>query len=487
MKTRTSRTWLFLFCALAPLVACADGWETVLNRGEIIWGGDVQGGEPYVFEDPADPSRLIGFEVEIASEIARRLGVRARFKQTAWSNLVPSLERGDFDMALNGLEATSERKDRVLMSRPYFLYGETLAVRKGSPYRSLDDLKGRRVATLNQTYAHDILRERGFDPALYEGVQEPYLDLAQGKVDAVLLDNIVADRYGCPNAVVECLPEPVAEGVYVALFRKEDAELKRRVDAALEGMIADGSLKAVLERWTLWSPRQNAMPAEVSTVARRRTFGWTEFILFLKGAAMTLRLSLAAFLIAVPLGLLLATGRVYGRGPARWLAATYVEVFRGTPVLLQLYVLYFGIAPFVKLGPVTACILGLGLNYAAYEAEIYRGAVLAIPRGQSEAAHSLGLGTFETLRYVIMPQAFRIALPSMTNDFIALLKDSSLVGVIAVVELTKRMTIAAVDMRGWAVPGLVCAALYFAMSFPLARLARHLEKRLRHDSHPRPA
>ena len=122
-------------------------------------------------------------------------------------------------------------------------------------------------------------------------------------------------------------------------------------------------------------------------------------------------------------------------------------------------------------------------HYAAYEAEIYRGAILAVPRGQSEAAHALGLSGPQTLRHVIVPQALRIALPPMTNDFIALLKDSSIVGVISVVELTKRMSIAAVDLRSWVLPGLLCAALYFAMSFPLSRLATWLEARLGHGVH----
>ena len=132
-------------------------------------------------------------------------------------------------------------------------------------------------------------------------------------------------------------------------------------------------------------------------------------------------------------------------------------------------------------------ILGLGLNYAAYEAEVYRGALAALPRGQTEAASALGLTRLQMLRHVLLPQALRNALPAMTNDFIALLKDSSLVSVITVVELTKRMTIASVEVRSWLVPGLTCAALYFAMSFPLARLARRLERRLARDPDPRAA
>jgi polar amino acid transport system substrate-binding protein len=155
-----------------------------------------------------------------------------------------------------------------------------------------------------------------------------------------------------------------------------------------------------------------------------------------------------------------------------------VEVFRGTPVLLQLYVLYYGLAGVLSLSAWSAAILGLGLNYAAYESEIYRAGLEAVPRGQTEAALSLGMSRGLALRRIVVPQALRVALPGMTNDFIALLKDSSLVSVITVVELTKRMTIAAVDLHGWLAPGALCAALYFAMSYPLARLARRLERRL---------
>jgi polar amino acid transport system substrate-binding protein len=166
------------------------------------------------------------------------------------------------------------------------------------------------------------------------------------------------------------------------------------------------------------------------------------------------------------------------------LARIYIEVFRGTPVLLQLFVLYYGLAPYYSLGPVQAAVLGLGLNYGAYEAEVYRGALLAIPRGQTEAAKALGMGPTQTLRHVLLPQALRLALPPMTNDFVSLLKDSSLVSVITVIELTKRMTIAAVDMRGWLIPGLACAGLYLALSFPLSELARRLERRLARDQRP---
>jgi polar amino acid transport system substrate-binding protein len=119
----------------------------------------------------------------------------------------------------------------------------------------------------------------------------------------------------------------------------------------------------------------------------------------------------------------------------------------------------------------------LGLNYAAYESEIYRSALEAIPRAQLEAARTLGLSEWQTFRLVRGPQAMRLALAPMTNDFVALLKDSSLVSVITVVELTKQTAIYATNIGSWVVPGLLCAAAYLAMSLPLARIARRLEQR----------
>jgi polar amino acid transport system substrate-binding protein len=518
------RSWTLLVLTLLAVTALArptraDTLTDVRARGEIRWGGDLQGGEPYVFEDPRNPKHIVGFEVDIADALARRMGLaRARFVQMQWSNLVPALERGDVDLALNGLEDTPERRARLRLSRPYFLYRETLAVRAGAPYRTLDDLRGKRVGTLNQTYALELLRARPLEAVLYEGQQEPYYDLQLGRVEAVLLDHIIADRYGCPLKGISCLPGEVAHGTYVVGLRRGDEALAGAVDAALGSLIEDGELRRILTQWKLWDDTQQALgangspeggagsPAESASASatapsaaatataaepapfalpEARTIDSQQVLLFLQAAGITLVVSFASFALAMPLGMLLAAVRL-GSGPVgRSLAAGYVEVFRGTPVLLQLYVLYYGLAPVFRLDAMTASILGLGLNYAAYEAEVYRGAMLAIPRGQIEAAAALGLGPWQTLRHVMIPQAARTALPAVTNDFVSLLKDSSLVSMLTVVELTKRMTITSVEIRSWIGPGLLCAALYFAMSFPLSRLSRWLERRLHHDPHPR--
>ena len=488
---------------LVASVAHAGDLNDVKQRGELRWGGDLQGGEPYVFEDEARPGKIQGFEVEIADALGRELGVRAKFMQNDWSNLVPALERGDFDVILNGLEETPERRARLRLSAPYYTYGETLTVRAGAKYRSLSDLKGKRVGTLNQTVANDILKASPLEVVLYEGQQEPYMDLAKGRTDAVLLDHVIADRYGCVLPELRCLPDDVARGHYVLGIGKNAPALQAAINTALATLQRSGELERILTRWKLWDARQKPAEAAAAPSASagpilgeavasapaaaavaepppppKRHFGAGHALLFLQGALVTLLISALSFALASPLGIALATLRLYTGRPGRWLAAAYVELFRGTPLLLQLYVLYFGLADVVRLSPMTAAVLGLALNYGAYEAEVYRGALSSVPAGQTEAARALGLSRWQALRYVVFPQALRTALPAVTNDFVALLKDSSLISVITVVELTKRMTILAVELRDWITPGLLCAALYFVMSFPLARWARRIERRL---------
>jgi polar amino acid transport system substrate-binding protein len=262
-----------------------------------------------------------------------------------------------------------------------------------------------------------------------------------------------------------------------------DRDLKAALDLALDRLIRSGELAAILRRANLWNAKQEALasaadvdPTEPSSTPRR--FTAAHAVLFLQGAGVTLLLSILAMALAVPLGMTLSIARAYGPAWLRVVAQAYVELYRGTPVLLQLYLLYYGLAPVVRVNAFTAAVVGLGMNYAAYEAEVYRAGMQAVPRGQMEAAWALGMSTPLALRRVLLPQAFRLALPNVTNDFIALLKDSSLVSVITVVELTKQMTITAVDVRGWLVPGLACATLYFLMSYPLGVWSRRLEARL---------
>lgn len=208
--------------------------------------------------------------------------------------------------------------------------------------------------------------------------------------------------------------------------------------------------------------------------------------LFLRGMWLTIEISVLSMLLASALGLLLAVIRLYG---PRWAAAcvvAYVEFMRGTPLLIQLFFIYYGLPqlPYfaIELGPLQAAILGVGLNYAAYEAEIYRSGFMAIPRQQVEAALALGLSRRQAVRYVVLPQALRLVIPPVTNDFVALFKDTSIVSILAISELTMTFRSASQATGRYFEFALLTAAIYFVLAFPLSRLARRLEQKV-HPHH----
>jgi polar amino acid transport system substrate-binding protein len=204
--------------------------------------------------------------------------------------------------------------------------------------------------------------------------------------------------------------------------------------------------------------------------------------LLLRGAVTTIWLSILGMVVAVVVGLIVVLMRLYGIAPLRWLAKAYVEVIRGTPLLIQLFLIYYGLPQIgIRLNAFLAGTLGLGLNYAANEAENYRAGIQAIPRGQTEASAALGMGHWQTLRHVILPQALRLVIPPVTNDFIAMFKDSSIVSVITMVELTKVYGMLAMSTYDYIGLGLMTAGIYFALSYPASLFANWLERKWNYD------
>ncbi|MFN3740786.1 MAG: ABC transporter permease subunit [Thermodesulfovibrionales bacterium] len=465
----------------------ASTLQDIKARGYLLWGSDAEGGAPYVFPDPDDPSKLIGFEVEIVEAISKELGVRHKMIQNSWDSLIPGLERGDYDIAINGIEITPDRARRILFSIPYYVYTEQLVVRADNKeINSLSDLKGKKVGTLSGAVCHRMLEEiGGIKIVVYSGVVEPYEDLALGRLDAVFLDLPIAAYYARPDRRLRYAGEPAGEGFYGIAIRRQDRELKEAIDNALRKLIKEGELKRIYEKWNLWNEKQEKLyvMAEESyaELEKLKEAPLKRFIPnLLKGAGLTIFISVISMVLAMLLGLILTIMRLYGRPPLSTLAIAYIEVYRGTPLLIQLYILYYGLPNIgISLSPLMAAFLGLGMNYAAYEAELYRAGINAVSKGQMEAALSLGMTQGLALKRIILPQAFRIALPGITNDFIALFKDSSLVSVIAMVELTKTYTILAANTLRFFELGLVVAILYFGMSYPLSILARRLEQRLK--------
>ncbi len=499
------RAWLFsLIIALAsgPLAAAESSAVSTENLPPLVWSADPDSNAPYTFYDASN--KLTGFEYEIIQAIARHMGRRPVFKQNDWDGLIPGLGRGLYDLVICGIEITPDKAGEVLFSKPYYVTFEQLVVAKGAPeITTLTELSGKVIGSLDQTAAIAMLEATpGVQVRPYGQEVNAYNDIVNGRLFGVLLDYPIAKYYAEPNRNLKFTGPPFGQISYGIAFAKGNHELQAEVNAALDAVIASGEMRDILSRWGLWTPtmaRAFGQPddpsvpdAEYKAFVASSTTDLTlgarlmryagYWPLLLRAALLTLEVSILGMTMAIALGFSLAIMRVYGPFPLRILATLYIEIIRGTPLLVQLFILFYGLPNIgIKLTPFLAGVIGLGLNYAAYEAENYRAGLLAIPKGQMEAARALGMTHIQGLRHVVMPQSFRLVLPPVTNDFISLLKDSSLVSMVTLVDLTGAYNRIATQTFDYFGTGLLIAAIYLLIGLPFVRLARWTEERLAVD------
>jgi len=474
-------------CAVAII---AIGGLCVHAQQTLRWGADPSGGAPYVFNDPNHPDQYIGYEKEIADALAAAMDRKPELVPSDWETLVSALQRGSFDVIINGLEPTADRQKQIQFSKPYYIFQLALTVRKNEQQiHSLADCKNRVVGTLGNTAASRLLQKENIPFKSYAEPLTAYRDLELKRIDAVIMDVPAEVFYVSKSTTLKRAGEPFFRGTYNIGLRKDDDALKTQVDAAIDKITGDGTLEKILRKWGLWNDAQ----LELQTASKTgqpinnagyditsATFNWREAVWRLaRAAVVTVLIAFGSMAIALVLGMPLAIGQWKGPRFVQWLCTVYVEFFRGTPVLVQLLFLYFGL-PTIGLampGWLTA-LIGLGLNYAAYESQVYRAALEAIPRGQWEASYLLGMGPLLAFRRIILPQAFRIALPPMTNDFVSLFKDTSTAYAISVWELATAYRELANASGQFLLLGVAVSLYYLAMSLPMAHLARRLERRL---------
>jgi polar amino acid transport system substrate-binding protein len=482
---------------VAAGVSRADTLDDIHQRGSLRWGGDASGGGPYIYNDKTN--QLVGFEVELAEFLARELGIRSQFVSCEWEMLPQELDRGEIDVVLNGYEWSKEREQITPSTIPYYIYKLQLLAR--DDHRSIDswsDLRvppgqpRKRVGVLRDSAAERYLvQQLGGDIELqgYPEIINVMGLVEQGRLDATVQDVPVIAFYGRDFPRLRKVGEPVAPGYYVALVRRGEDRLRQELNEALRRAMNDGALRRIYEKYGVWNDDQTRLvevaqswpPAVEDATSRYSSFPYYMWLL-LVASWTTIKLSFLSMPLAIALGLMVAVGRLYGPRWLHWPLAAYVEFLRGTPLLLQLFVIYYVLPQYmdVTIPRFWAGVLALGINYSAYEAENYRAGLLAIPRGQMEAALALGMTTRTALRRIIVPQAMRIVIPPVTNDFIALFKDTSVCTMISVIELTGMYRkLFNEHPRLMLEFGLVTALLYLVMSYPLALVARRMETRFK--------
>lgn len=507
--------WLFLASMGLPVSASAD-WKTVQSAGIIRFGGDEEGGAPYVFADEADKSKKRGCDVDLVAAIARELKVKSEFVQCNWDKILDGVNRGDFEIGVSGYEYTPVRAATHRASLPYYIYELGLLVATTEP--AIADWNGLKVdkpgvgkprvgvltASSSAKYVEANFRDSA-DIRYYEGVTDAMKDVEDGKIDATVQDVPIIQFYVEQQrrfSKLKQVGEKVAPGYYVIFGRKDDDATIDAIDAALRKLQVSGELREIMKRYGLWNAAQDRLPEVWKTwgdkQAGERDSGWTAvknyLPLLLQAACVTVMLSVIAMPLAMVFGLTITLARLQGHGVilpkilptgpiVSWLLRApftlYVELVRGTPLVFQLYFVYFVLPELgIRLPPFWAGVFGLAINYSAYEAEIFRLGIQAIPKGQLEAALALGMSPWLSIRRIILPQAIRVVIPASANDFIAMFKDTAVCSVITVVELSKRYYIAVQDSGRLIEFVVLTSILYLAMSYPLSLIATWLERRL---------
>jgi polar amino acid transport system substrate-binding protein len=510
------------FLAL-PLLTRADDFSDLRRQGALRWGGDQEGGGPYVYPQEDNPNKVTGFEVELAARLAEHLRLKAEFVQGQWDNMPDMLRTGKVDMIINGYELTSARLDVMDASIPYYVYRLQLLGRKGdsnhSTWESLKAHPGRRsakIGVLTGSAAELYIRRfcSGADSKVptcevinYDGNTDSMREVETGKLDATLEDTPVASFYAPRFPRLAPVGAPVGEGYYVIYVRKGQTALLQAINGALIQMTRNGELEGIYRRYGIWddaqrrvsdivdagrfygyqSTEETANETVITTEdvikPHPRERGWAVVRhyggVLLQSAGMTVILSVLSFPLAIVIGLLVAVARLYGPTWLKPPLTAYVEFLRGTPLMLQLYFIFFFLPEVgVRVPAFWTAILGLAINYSAYESEIYRAGLQVVPRGQMEAAVSLGMSRWLSIRRIIVPQAVRIVIPPVVSDFISLYKDTSVCSVVTIVELTKRFSVLSMSTQATVELMLMTCVLYMLMSYPVSALSRRLETRL---------
>lgn len=433
---------------------------------------------PMGFRDGA--GELVGFDIDLANAVADLYGWNLEFQPIDWAMKETELNSGNIDMIWNGYGITPEREEMVLFSEPYIESGQMVISKKGSGIEEISDLAGKTIATQSgstaltfmQEWPDDLYNQLADEPVLYPSYNEVFADLDADRVDAIYAGDIYS-RYTLNQKgtldeyeyfVDETSVEPIGVG-----FRKSDTALKEQVDAGIEELRQNGTYAEIEAKWFGEDSESTGSSNIVMTVLPS----------LLNGLKLTLLLFVIVLILSVPIGFLIGILRVFG---PKWLQAiieAYVFIMRGSPLMLQLMVIFFGL-PYIGIAMdrFPAAVLAYVINYAAYFAEIFRGGISAVPNGQYESISVLGIGKIRGFRRIILPQVVNIVLPSIGNEVISLVKDTSLVYVIGLGELLRAGNIAA-NTYASLVPYLVAGAIYLIVTAVLTFVLRKFENQLK--------
>lgn len=437
---------------------------------------------------------ITGFDIDLIEAIAKSQDIEIVWRDLPFDSLIGSMEAGDLDVIAAAIGPTSERKKSVDFSDVYYTGSQSIICKKGNDIKTFKDLAGLKVAVLEGSIADLIASGENQDYGIVEDAQvvrfknasSAVMELLNGGVDATLIDSIMAENF-CRQT--EGLMQTVVKGTEndsVFCVQKGNSEMLKIINAGLAEIRGNGTYDEIYEKYFGGGEESTVVmdsPSKGFLDTLKFVFvDGNRWKYYVKGLGITLLVSLFSVVFGVLLGLIVAIIRINEERKNKktiggTIAAIYVDIIRGTPSVLQLMIIYF-VAFHSRLGFIAA-VVSFGINSGAYVSEVIRGGIQSIDRGQMEAGRSLGLSYGDTMRFIVIPQAVKNILPAMGNEFIQLIKETSILGYVGIMDLTKAANYVSSRTYQMFIPLVVAGIIYYLIVKILTCLLQKFERGLR--------
>ncbi|MCX2715913.1 ABC transporter permease subunit [Mycolicibacterium sp. J2] len=472
------------------LAACSTEKVTAdpIKSAGVLRVGTEGTYSPFSYHDQKS-GELTGYDVDVAKAIGEKLGVKVEFVETPWDSIFAGLEAKRFDVVANEVTINPERQAKYDISQPYSV-GEGVIVTRAADtsIKSLADLRGKTTAQSSTSNWAKVARDAGADVESVEGFAQAITLLNQGRIDATVNDSIAVYAYLAETGDTSVkIAAQTGEKSEQGLAARKNSGYLPELNRALDELRADGTLAQISQRYlkadaTGAAGRQAQHGGPAPAVRSGLQLVLDNLWPLAKAAiTATIPLTIISFVVGLVIALAVALARLSSNVVLSNVARFYISIIRGTPLLVQLVIVFYGLPKFgVTLPAFTAAVIAFSLNVGGYAAEIIRSAILSIPKGQWEAAETIGLSYAGSLRRIILPQATRVAVPPLSNTLISLVKDTSLASVILVTELfRKAQEIGAPTFDFFST--YTAAAVYYwviclVLSFGQSRLEHRLER-----------
>ncbi|MCW2758234.1 MAG: transporter substrate-binding protein [Nocardioidaceae bacterium] len=456
------------------------------DPGPVVRVGTEGTYPPFSYVD-SGTGKLTGYDIEVIEAVAKKAGWTLQFTQAPFDSIFPALDANRIDVVANQVSINPEREAQYLFTAPYtYSHGVIVTAKGNTSIKTLADLKGKTTAqSLTSNWA-EVAKKAGANVQAVEGFAQAAELLKQGRVDAIVNDNIAVLDYQQSTGSTDVkiagnAGDDVSKQAFA--FRKSDGALRDQADKALAALAKDGTLAKISKSYF---GKDVSVDNDARVTVKKRQSRTTLDVLretawpMVRGTILgTIPITAISFGIGLVLALAAALARLSGSRVLGGVARVYVSVIRGTPLLVQLFIVFFGFPEIgIKLPGFVAACLALSLNVGGYGAEIIRSSILSVPRGQFEAATTIGMGYAQSLRRIVLPQALRIAVPPLSNTLLSLVKDTSLVSVVLVTELFREAQNAASVSNKFLALYMFAALYYWVICFLLSLVQDRLEHRL---------